>query len=111
MAPATRTRKETLQTHEELELREYGNADFTPYVHDFMARESTKCKRCQGLMMRDCESYAACRCVQCGDVVDPIILKNRANSGLLSAHEYKGLMRPRVHEHITVLQAISSGRY
>ena len=50
-------------------------------------REQTICRRCGGLMVRDfCMdilstagefNFAAQRCVQCGDFVDPIILRNR----------------------------------
>lgn len=110
MAPATGVTRVTRRTHEELELREYQNAEFARYVHDFVRRQSTRCRRCNGLMMRDCEIYAACRCVQCGDVVDPTILKNRATS-VLAGTEYKGLKRPRVHEHFAILRAISGGTY
>lgn len=108
MAPATPMRAGIMQTHEELELREYANVEFAPYVQAFMRRQATRCKRCKGLMLRDCEAYAACRCVQCGDLVDPTILKNRATSGLLSGHDHKGFKRP---EHVSILRAISSGRY
>ena len=47
----------------------------------------SSCTRCCGLMVQDfcldvlgsiCESeFAAKRCVQCGEVVDPVILRNR----------------------------------
>lgn len=39
---------------------------------------SLKCSRCEGLMVT--EEYAdfrARRCVQCGEIIDPIILENR----------------------------------
>ena len=45
------------------------------------------CRRCNGLMVReDCFDLldsqielAALRCIQCGDLVDPVILRNRSN--------------------------------
>jgi tRNA(Ile2) C34 agmatinyltransferase TiaS len=64
-------------TNEEIENMEYQKPEFSEYVRDFMKRTSTRCKRCKGFMARDGESSVVCRCVQCGDVVDPTILKNR----------------------------------
>ena len=55
-------------------------------VSSVIQREST-CSRCGGLMVSDfCMDllnstgeleFAAKRCVQCGEVVDPVILRNR----------------------------------
>jgi uncharacterized protein with PIN domain len=40
-----------------------------------------RCPRCGGLMVaewcEDLSNYSAQRCVQCGEVIDPIILENR----------------------------------
>jgi Zn ribbon nucleic-acid-binding protein len=40
-----------------------------------------RCPRCSGLMVaewcEDLSDYRAQRCVQCGEVVDPVILQNR----------------------------------
>ncbi len=40
-----------------------------------------RCPRCSGLMVaewrEDLSDYTAQRCVQCGEIVDPVILKNR----------------------------------
>jgi hypothetical protein len=42
---------------------------------------SARCSRCSGLMVaewyQDLSDYTAQRCVQCGEIVDPVILKNR----------------------------------
>ena len=38
----------------------------------------TSCGRCGGLMVEEpCVDFSVRRCVQCGDVVDPVILDNR----------------------------------
>ena len=54
------------------------------------AQHESMCTRCGGLMVSDfCmdvlgnigeAEFAAKRCVQCGEVVDPVILRNRATS-------------------------------
>ncbi len=40
-----------------------------------------RCPRCNGLMVaewcEDLSDYRAQRCVQCGEIVDPVILRNR----------------------------------
>jgi uncharacterized protein with PIN domain len=40
-----------------------------------------RCPRCGGLMVaewcEDLSNYSAERCVQCGEVIDPVILENR----------------------------------
>ena len=40
-----------------------------------------RCPRCSGLMVaewcEDLSNYTAQRCVQCGEIVDPVILHNR----------------------------------
>ena len=40
-----------------------------------------RCPRCSGLMVaewcEDLSNYTAQRCVQCGEIVDPVILRNR----------------------------------
>ncbi len=42
---------------------------------------SDRCPRCNGLMVagwcEDLSDYRAQRCVQCGEVIDPVILHNR----------------------------------
>ncbi len=52
-----------------------------------LVQQESICSRCEGLMVSDfCMDllnsagelkFAALRCVQCGEVVDPIILQNR----------------------------------
>ena len=45
-------------------------------IHD-----TDRCPRCSGLMVaewcQDLSDYRAQRCVQCGEVIDPVILQNR----------------------------------
>ena len=40
-----------------------------------------RCPRCSGLMVaewcQDLSDYSAQRCVQCGELIDPVILENR----------------------------------
>lgn len=67
----------TTRTHGDIEFLEYQKPEFAEYVRAFMKRKSTSCMRCHGFMTHDGESSVVCRCVQCGDVVDPTILKNR----------------------------------
>jgi len=53
----------------------------------YAAQHESTCTRCGGLMVQDfCldvlgnigeSEFAAKRCVQCGEVVDPVILRNR----------------------------------
>ena len=42
---------------------------------------SDRCPRCSGLMVaewcEDLSDYRAQRCLQCGEIVDPVILRNR----------------------------------
>jgi hypothetical protein len=54
--------------------------------------ESFCCGRCGGLMktepvfdlVENEMEFMAARCIQCGDVVDPVILMNRSENGVLS---------------------------
>ena len=59
-----------------------------------------RCPRCGGLMVaewcEDLSDYRAQRCVQCGEVIDPVILQNRRQCGMTigsgrseSAHRMK----------------------
>ena len=59
-----------------------------------------RCPRCSGLMVaewcEDLSDYRAQRCVQCGEIVDPVILQNRRQRGMTigsgrseSAHHMK----------------------
>ena len=45
-----------------------------------------RCPRCSGLMVaewcQDLSDHSAQRCVQCGEVVDPVILQNRLQHGM-----------------------------
>ena len=62
------------------------------------------CTRCGGLMVSDfCMDllnstgeleFAAKRCVQCGEVVDPVILRNRRIGQDVNAPSLKHLMSP-----------------
>jgi hypothetical protein len=78
MRSAIRTTRATLRSNEELELVEYKALESEGYVREFAERMSRNCGRCGGFMVRDCERFSACRCVQCGDVIDPVVLKNRS---------------------------------
>ena len=45
-----------------------------------------RCPRCSGLMVvewcQDLSNHRAQRCVQCGEVIDPVILQNRLQYGM-----------------------------
>jgi hypothetical protein len=45
-----------------------------------------RCPRCSGLMVaewcEDLSGYRAQRCLQCGEVIDPVILQNRRQFGI-----------------------------
>jgi hypothetical protein len=45
-----------------------------------------RCPRCSGLMVAECcqdlSDHRAQRCVQCGEVIDPVILQNRLQYGM-----------------------------
>lgn len=45
-----------------------------------------RCPRCSGLMVaewrQDLSDHSAQRCVQCGEVIDPVILQNRLQYGM-----------------------------
>ena len=45
-----------------------------------------RCPRCNGLMVaewcQDLSDHSAQRCVQCGEVIDPVILQNRLQLGM-----------------------------
>lgn len=49
---------------------------------------SDRCPRCNGLMVaegcEDVSDHTAHRCVQCGEIIDPVILQNRQQVGLTS---------------------------
>jgi hypothetical protein len=50
-----------------------------------------RCPRCSGLMVdewyQDLSDYRAQRCVQCGETIDPVILRNRgALCGSMARH-------------------------
>ena len=53
--------------------------------------ESVRCGRCGGLMKTESVfdlveneiEFMAARCLQCGDIVDPVILMNRTGKGVL----------------------------
>lgn len=76
-------------------------------VSSVIQREST-CSRCGGLMVSDfCMDlmnstgeleFAAKRCVQCGEVVDPLILRNR-----VTRHE--PILAPPAHVQNTYSQS------
>jgi hypothetical protein len=72
-------------------------------VTSAITHEST-CARCGGLMVSDfCldvlgnigeSEFAAKRCVQCGEVVDPVILRNRGTSQEPMTVQLAGKMLP-----------------
>jgi len=53
--------------------------------------KADRCPRCSGLMVaewcEDLSDYRAQRCLQCGEIVDPVILRNRgALQGPMTTH-------------------------
>ena len=52
-----------------------------------------RCPRCIGLMVaewcEDLSDYTAQRCVQCGEVIDPVILQNRRQFGTMIGPDQK----------------------
>ena len=74
---------------------QFGNHTVSP-----AAQHESMCTRCGGLMVQDfClnvlgnigeSEFAAKRCVQCGEVVDPVILRNRGiGHEAMTAHPAK----------------------
>jgi ribosomal protein S27AE len=67
---------------EKTKIEQLGNQMSSSAVHN-----EWKCTRCGGLMVNDSyldllnnvgeSKFSAKRCVQCGEVVDPVILRNR----------------------------------
>jgi hypothetical protein len=57
-----------------------------------------RCPRCSGLMVaewcEDLSNYRAQRCVQCGEIVDPVILRNRGAKQEPMTAELPGRMLP-----------------
>jgi hypothetical protein len=53
-----------------------------------------RCPRCSGLMVaewcEDLSDYSAQRCVQCGELIDPVIMLNRQ---LSCGNTFKGVCR------------------
>ena len=53
-----------------------------------------RCPRCSGLMVaewcEDLSDYSSQRCVQCGELIDPVIIQNRR---LLHENTFKGVGR------------------
>jgi hypothetical protein len=47
---------------------------------------ANRCPRCSGFMVsewyQDLSDYTVQRCVQCGEMVDPVILENRRQCGM-----------------------------
>lgn len=68
-------------------VEETKNELLANYTVSSAAQHESTCNRCGGLMVTDfcmdllfCigeTEFAAKRCVQCGEVVDPVILRNR----------------------------------
>lgn len=63
------------------------NEQLANHTVSSLAQHESTCNRCGGLMVTDSyidllnnvgeTKFAAKRCVQCGEVVDPVILRNR----------------------------------
>ena len=57
-----------------------------------------RCPRCSGLMVaewcEDLSDYCAQRCLQCGEVIDPVILHNRGVLQGLMTTQLAGSMLP-----------------
>jgi len=68
-------------------IEESKNEQLANHTFSSAAQHESMCIRCGGLMVQDfCldvlgnigeSEFAAKRCVQCGEVVDPVILRNR----------------------------------
>jgi hypothetical protein len=66
------------------------NEQFGNHTVSSAAHHESTCTRCGGFMVNDSYldelnnvgelKFVAKRCVQCGEVVDPVILRNRATS-------------------------------
>lgn len=58
-----------------------------------------RCPRCSGLMVaewcEDLSDYRAQRCLQCGEVIDPVILQNRQQFGMTIGPDQKRENTPR----------------
>jgi hypothetical protein len=58
-----------------------------------------RCPRCSGLMVaercEDLSDYTVRRCVQCGEVIDPVILQNRRQVGTTIGPGQKKEYAPR----------------
>ena len=58
-----------------------------------------RCPRCNGLMVaewcEDLSDYRAQRCVQCGEVIDPVIQQNRQQFGITIGSGQKKEYTPR----------------
>ena len=80
-----------------------------PRTHTISSEASHKsmCARCGGLMVTDfymdlifCigeTEFAAQRCVQCGEIVDPVILRNRGMNHAPMTAQAAGKMVPNNH--------------
>ena len=80
-----------------------------PRTHTISSEVSLKsmCARCGGLMVTDfymdlifCigeTEFAAQRCVQCGEIVDPVILRNRGMNHAPMTAQAAGKMVPNNH--------------
>ncbi|MGH7230218.1 MAG: hypothetical protein ACREJU_02525 [Nitrospiraceae bacterium] len=57
------------------DLKEENPGDWTQFA------ATTRCLRCSGLMVIErCSDFPVGRCVQCGEVIDPVILRNRRHN-------------------------------
>ena len=60
-----------------------------------------RCPRCRGLMVaewcEDLSNYTAQRCVQCGEIIDPVILQNRRRFEITIGPGEKREYTPREH--------------
>ncbi len=97
-----------MRTNEELEMSMLGKQELSGYVDEFRKRSSTTCLRCGGFMVRDCNWHTACRCVQCGDVIDPVILRNRTRAGALFAEEPRRRKAPVFLRQSAAGQAVNT---
>jgi hypothetical protein len=65
------------------------NVLFATSLKEVAVESATNCTRCGGLIIpeafRDIDLYSVgWRCLLCGEVVDPVILQNRARPSILS---------------------------
>ncbi|RPH80796.1 MAG: hypothetical protein EHM80_04285 [Nitrospiraceae bacterium] len=83
-------------------MEEMKNEQLANHTVSSAAQHESTCNRCGGLLVNDSyidllnnvgeSKFAAKRCVQCGEVVDPVILRNRRLGQEVKASSLKYLV-------------------